>query len=119
MRKKVLIVDDEPEVVDFLERFLQRHGIDVVKATSGAAAIESYNMHHPDCTFLDVTMPDKDGLSVLKEIKRINPLSRVMMITGKEEKEYQERAKKYGAFDYITKPLDLEELDRKVKQYIL
>ena len=119
MKKKVLVVDDEKEIVDFLERFLKRLNIDVVKAISGSEAIDMYNTHSPDCVFLDIKMPDRDGLEVLREIKKINPLSKVVMITGKEEQEYQEKAKKYGAIDYITKPLDLAELNKKIHEHIL
>lgn len=119
MKKKVLVVDDEKEIVDFLERFLQRLNIDVIKATRGKEAIDLYAMHSPDCVFLDIKMPDRDGLEVLREIRKINPLSKVVMITGKEEGEYQEKAKKYGAIDYITKPLDLAELNKKVHDHVL
>ncbi|MDD5194338.1 MAG: response regulator [Candidatus Omnitrophica bacterium] len=118
MKNKVLVVDDEKEIVDFLEHFLQRLNIEVFKAVDGSAAIDLYNLHSPDCTILDITMPGKDGLEVLREIRKTNPQATVIMLTGKEEQEYQEKAKKYGAADYITKPLDLAELNRKIKKYI-
>jgi DNA-binding response OmpR family regulator len=118
MKKKVLIVDDEKEIVEFLERFLKRFTLDVVKATGGNEAIEFYKIHNPDCVFLDIKMPDKDGIAVLKELRAINPALKVIMLTGKEEKEFQEKAKKYGALDYITKPLDLAELSKKIEKYV-
>ena len=119
MKKKILVVDDEKEIVDFLERFLKRFALDVIKATGGNDAIELYKNHAPDCVFLDIKMPDKDGITVLKELRTINPLLKVIMLTGKDEKEFQEKAKKYGAIDYITKPLDLAELSRKIEEYVL
>ncbi|UCC94630.1 MAG: response regulator [Candidatus Omnitrophota bacterium] len=119
MKKKILVVDDEKEIVDFLERFLSRFNISVIKATGGKEAIESYRQNQPDCIFLDIQMPDKDGITVLQELKELNPAIKVIMITGKEEQEFYKKAKKYGAVDYITKPLDLEELRRKVEQYVV
>lgn len=118
-KKKVLIVDDEIEIVDFLSRFLQRLGITAIKANSGEEALRKYNESHPDSIFLDIQMPDKDGLTILKEIKKIDTAVKVIMITGKDDKELQAKAKKYGALDYITKPLDLSELSAKINDYIL
>jgi len=118
-KKKVLIVDDEIEIVDFLSRFLQRLGVTAIKASSGEEALRKYNEAHPDSIFLDIQMPDKDGLTILKEIKKIDTAVKVIMITGKDDKELQAKAKKYGALDYITKPLDLSELSAKINDYIL
>jgi len=117
-KKKVLIVDDEVEIVDFLGRFLQRLGITAIKANSGEEALRKYNELHPDFIFLDIQMPDKDGLTILKEIKKIDESVKVIMITGKDDKDLQAKAKKYGALDYITKPLDLSELSIKIDNYI-
>lgn len=118
-KKKVLVVDDELEIVDFLERFLKRFNITVLRALNGDAAIQEYENNQPDWIFLDIMMPNKDGITVLKEIKKINPQAQVIMITGKEDKAIHDRAKKAGAVDYITKPLDLGELSNKIKEYIL
>lgn len=118
-KKKVLIVDDEVEIVDFLARFLQRLGIAAIKANSGEEALRKYNEEQPDFIFLDIQMPDKDGITILKEIKKIDATVKVIMITGKDDKDLQAKAKKYGALDYITKPLDLSELSIKIDNYIL
>lgn len=118
-KKKVLIVDDEGEIVEFLSRFLQRFNIATIKANNGAQALREYNDKHPDFIFLDIQMPDMDGITILKEIKKIDDRVQVIMITGKDDKELQAKAKKYGAIDYITKPLDLSELSTKIKDYIL
>ncbi len=118
-KKKVLIVDDETEIVDFLSRFLQRFNIIAIKANNGAQALQKYNEERPDFVFLDIQMPDKDGITILKEIKKDNESVKVLMITGKDDKELQSKAKKYGAIDYITKPLDLSELSVKINNYIL
>ena len=119
MKKKVLVVDDEKEIVNFLENFLARFNITTIKATTGDEAIDFCQRCQPDYVFLDIQMPDKDGITVLKELKKLNPAIKVIMITGREEKEFQDKAKKYGAIDYITKPLDLSDLSKKIKEYIL
>ncbi|MDP2922931.1 MAG: response regulator [Candidatus Omnitrophota bacterium] len=118
MKKKVLVVDDDKEIVDFLEHFLGRLKLHVIKAICAKEALERYHRHHPDCVFLDIQMPDKDGLSVLKELKVLSPLLKVIMITAKDDKESQAKARKYGALDYITKPLDLSDLAQKVEKYL-
>lgn len=118
-KKKILIVDDEVEIVDFLARFLQRLGVVAIKASNAQDALKKFNEERPDSVFLDIQMPDKDGITVLKEIKKVDDAVKVIMITGKDDKELQAKAKKYGALDYITKPLDLSELSNKINNCIL
>lgn len=119
MKKAVLVVDDEREIVDFLESFLSRFDITTIKATTGQEALNQYDEYKPEFVFLDIKMPDKDGIEVLKELKERNPAVKVIMITGSEEKEVQSQAKDLGAIDYITKPLDLSDLQKKIKEYII
>ena len=116
---KVLVVDDEKEVVDFLCNFLKRFKLESEKANDGKEAIDVYEKIRPEFTFLDIKMPQMDGLDVLREIKKINQNAKVIMITGREDKESQSKAKKLGALDYVVKPLDLEELHRKIQEHIL
>lgn len=119
MAKRVLLVDDEVEIIDFLENFLKRFKLTSIKATSGEDALALYDKEQVDFVFLDIQLKAMDGISVLKELKRINPEVKVIMITGKSEDDFQEKAKSFGALDYITKPLDLSELKDKVYKYIL
>ena len=116
---KVLIVDDEVEVVEFLCNFLRRSNLETEKAVNGEGAIKKFTETNPDWVLLDIKMPDMDGFEVLKEIKKIKPGVNVMMITGRDDKESQGKAKKLGALDYIVKPLDLEELQSKIQSHIL
>ncbi|MFA5101188.1 MAG: response regulator [Candidatus Omnitrophota bacterium] len=119
MKKKVLIVDDEKEIVEFLKHFLERFNVNAYAVTRGDEAFDEYSRIKPDCVFLDIQLPGKDGLTILKELTKLDPQAQVIMITGKEDKEYQDKAKKYGAQDYITKPLDLSELKEKIEKYII
>ncbi len=116
---KVLVVDDEVAITDFLCNFLKRFKISSEKANNGSSAIEKFRAIKPDWVFLDLKMPDIDGFEVLKEMKKIDPDVKAIMITGSEEKESQSKAKKMGAVDYVIKPLDLEDLHQKIQTYIL
>jgi len=119
LKKSILLVDDEVEIVNFLANFLGRLGINTIKATSGEEALKLYDKDKIDFVFLDIQMQGIDGLTVLRRIKEVNPRARVIMITGKVDIVSQTKAKKGGALDYITKPLDLGELKEKVEKYIL
>ena len=116
---KVLVVDDEAEVADFLCNFLKRFKTTSHKAINGIMALEEYDRMKPDWMFLDIKMPDMDGFEVLSRLKEKDPDAKVIMITGSDDKEEQQKAKDLGAIDFIIKPIDLEELHAKIKTYIL
>ena len=116
---RVLIVDDEVEITDFLCNFLKRFKVPSEKANDGKSAVEMFEKIRPEWVLLDIKMYDMDGFEVLKEIKKIDPNVKVMMITGKEDKESQQKAKRLGVLDYIVKPLDLDELHKKIQTYLL
>lgn len=115
--KKVLVVDDEKDVVNFLEQFLKKFSVEVIKATTGLDAINLYKIHKPQIVFLDINMPDMDGISVLKELHKLDNSLKVFMITAIDEKNFKIKAKRYGAVDYITKPLNLVDFAKKIKKY--
>lgn len=115
---KILVVDDEVEVVNFLCVFLERLGLEANKATSGREALEIFTRNKPDWVFLDIKMPDMDGLEALKKMKEIDPNIKAMMITGRNDEASQSEAQALGASDYLIKPIDLDDLLEKVKKYI-
>lgn len=116
---KVLVVDDEREITDFLCKFLSRFKISSNKANNGIEALKIFDEFKPEWMFLDIKMPDMDGFELLERLKEKNISPKVVMITGRDDKDSQENAKKLGALDYIVKPLDLEELHQKINKYIL
>ncbi|OGS17044.1 MAG: hypothetical protein A2219_02665 [Elusimicrobia bacterium RIFOXYA2_FULL_50_26] len=121
MEKTILVVDDEEEIVSFLERFLQRMNLSSIKATSGREALRLYVEKKVDLVFLDIQLESRDGhdgLSVLRELRKQNSSAQVIMITGRIEQEYQDKARELGAIDYIVKPLDLGDLRQKINKYI-
>lgn len=116
--KKVLIVDDEQEVVEFLGNFLGRKQVKVFIATNAKDALNIFRKNTPDLVLLDIGMPEVDGIQLLKIIKKEKRNTRVIMVTGKNDKASINKANKLGANDYITKPLELANLYSVVSKYI-
>jgi DNA-binding NtrC family response regulator len=114
MSTKVLLVDDEEQFVDVLSQRLQARGFKVDTAFSGDDAIGFVNAHEVDVVILDVLMPGRDGLETLRELKRIRPLTEVIMLTGHATVETAIQGMKLAAFDYLMKPTDTVELVDKI-----
>jgi len=102
-----LVVDDSPHMRILLMRLLQRNGITAVQsAVNGAEGVERYRSSRPDVVFLDAIMPEKDGLTALKEIKGFDPESVVVMTTSLAEREKVLQFKEAGANYYLLKPFE-------------
>lgn len=115
---KVLVVDDEVEVVEFLKMFLTRKGAKVATATNARDALEIFTKESPQIVLLDVRMPGEDGFFVLQKIREASFGTKVIMVTAREDKSSISKAKKFGAEDYLIKPIELEVLDSLISQYI-
>ena len=116
---KILVVDDEVEVGSFLCNFLKRLGLEAQKATSGEEALKMFSLVKPDWVFLDLKMPDIDGLEVLRRMKEVDSKVQALMITGRDDELAENEAHALGARDYLIKPIDLDELRIKINKYIL
>lgn len=116
---KILVVDDDLEIRDFLTRFLEENDYEVFSANDGNAALAVVKEKKPNIILLDIAMPGPSGIKTLQLIKEIDKNAKVIMITGVEEKSIIELATKYGASDYITKPFSLEHLEKDVLPKIL
>ncbi|PYP20832.1 MAG: sigma-54-dependent Fis family transcriptional regulator [Gemmatimonadetes bacterium] len=106
----VLIVDDEQTLARSAKAFLADHGYDAEVATSGEKAMELLENLQPDVVFADVRLPGMSGLDLLKRIREFDPVIPVIMVTAYGSIEGAVEAVKLGAFDYVKKPVDLEEL---------
>ncbi len=115
---KILVVDDEVEVANFLCVFLKRLGLTSEKANSGKEALEIFIKYKPEWVFLDIKIPDMDGLTLLRKMKELDPNIKAIMITGKDDAAAQNEARLLGASDYIIKPMDLEEMRTIIEKYI-
>ena len=105
-----LVVEDGQSQREILRDFLRDEGYDVVEAENGNKAIEAVKNGYFDLVLLDYKMPEKDGITVLEEVKDINAEIDVIMMTAYGSVDTAVRAMKAGAADYITKPIELEEL---------
>lgn len=108
---KILVVDDEIQVVRLLQEFLTSKGHEVDTALNGAETLAKVKEMKPDIVLLDIMMPGMGGIDTLKEIKKIDPNIAVIMITAVIDEELANRAVKLGAFDYITKPINIDYLE--------
>jgi two-component system response regulator PilR (NtrC family) len=115
-KNKILVVDDEKSMREFLEIMLRRDGYDVEAAESGAMALEKIEKRFFDAIICDVKMPEIDGLGVLKKAKETWPDTAVIMITAYASTETAVEAMKQGALDYITKPFKVEEIRIIIKR---
>ena len=113
--QSVLIVDDEPEMRSLLTDILSDKGYRIDTAVDGVAALRVVVATHPDLVLLDVDMPRLRGGEALVAIRAISPNTKVIMISGKADAGEARRALAAGAFDYVTKPFDLNYLDEAVR----
>jgi two-component system response regulator AtoC len=126
-RFTVLIVDDERTLARSMELFLEEQGYEVEVASDGHRALELLEKMHPDAVFLDLRLPKANGLDLLKKIRAYDPAVAVIMMTAHGTIENAVEAMKLGAFDYVTKPVDLDEVkiiveraqeDRRLRQEV-
>lgn len=110
MSDTICLVDDEPGILKTLSELLEDEGYQVTSAKSGMDALDVIRQDPPDLVFLDVWMPDLDGLEVLKRVRRQFPHMMVIVMSGHGSIETAVQATKLGAYDYLEKPLDSEKI---------
>jgi DNA-binding NtrC family response regulator len=114
----ILIVDDEDAQRNILKGYLEKKGYKIFSASSGTAGINVVQNNLIDIVLSDFKMPDKTGLEVLDEVKKINPEISFVILTAYGTIEDAVKAMRLGAFDYISKPVDLDELDLMIERVI-
>ena len=114
MPNKLLIVDDEADICEFGKSFFKKRGMEVITASGGKQALELIASQHPSLVLLDVRMEEMTGLEVLRQLRKTDQTTKVIMVSGVEEEETINEAKALGVIGYIHKPLVLEELERIV-----
>jgi len=115
---KILLVDDEKGFVDVISKRMSKRNIEVVKAYSGKDALQAIRKADFDAVVLDLKMVDMDGIEVLKIFKKIVPDLPIIMLTGHGSEEAARDGIRFGAFDYLTKPCDFEDLILKIQEVI-
>lgn len=124
MKSRLLIVDDEEQFIEALSERLSIRDYEVMTSLTGEEALEKIKNYNFDVVILDVRLPEIEGTEILREIKRLKPLTEVIMLTGHGTVEMAIAGMKLGAFDFLVKPCDTEDLiikidrahDRKAEQ---
>ncbi len=115
-KETMLVVEDEDIMREALSDYFSDEGHRVDTASDGDKALEKYNLEDYNVMIIDLKLPGRDGISVLKEVRAKNPQAKVIIITAYPSVETEEQAKLEGAFDYLQKPFDLDYLDTLIRQ---
>ena len=113
---KLLLVDDEEGYLDVLSKRLAKRKLDVITAENGATAIQAVRRYDFDVAVVDLKMEDMDGIEVMKIFKKMDPSLEVIILTGHGSEQAARDGISLGAFDYLTKPCDLDDLLQKIKE---
>ena len=117
--KKILLVDDAAFMRMMIKDILVKNGYNVCgEAADGDEAVAKFNEHQPDLVIMDITMPNKDGLQALKEIKKDNPGSKIVMCSAMGQETYVVEAIKSGAADFIVKPFQADRIISTVQKVL-
>ena len=114
-KPQVLVIDDEKDICDLIKKVLTQEGWSVLTALDGESGLEIVEEEKPDIVLLDLKMPKMDGVEALRRIRRIDKNIVVIIITGYGTMDTARMAMKLGAFDYITKPFDLNHVLTVIK----
>ena len=112
--KRILVVDDEPRMIDFIRMNLELEGFQVLEAQNGLEALESVRTNLPDVVVLDVMMPQLDGFEALRMLREFSTIP-VIMLTAKGEEDDKVRGLELGADDYVSKPFGPRELSSRIR----
>lgn len=116
--KQILIIDDEASIRKMLKKLLEKNGYAVIDAQDGSQGVKLFKEHEPDLIITDLIMPEKEGLETILEIKKINPDTKIIAMSGGgvvEPEMYLDLAKNFGAQYSFNKPIDNEALLAAVK----
>ena len=116
LRANILLVDDEERFVEILAQRLQARGLNVDVATTGEKAIALTKVKDFDAVLLDLSMPGMDGIEVLKEMKKTNPVLQIIILTGQGSIQATVEVMKEGAMDFMEKPVDINKLLEKITE---
>lgn len=117
MSRTILLVDDEVQVLEFMEPFLVKEGFDIITARSGNEALLAVKSKHPSLVILDWMMPGMSGIEVCRELRRISRVG-IIMVTAKSDETDKIIGLEVGADDYLTKPFSLRELSARIRSVL-
>lgn len=115
---KILVIDDDRSICETLELYLTEEGYEVVTAATGTEGLNKFVETSPDVVILDIRLPDVDGFTVLEDLREDDENVKVIMITAHHDMDSTINAMKSGAFDYIHKPVNVDELDMAIRKAV-
>jgi CheY-like chemotaxis protein len=118
----ILVIDDDPAMRDMIQRILVSANFDVVEAANGVAGLSLFRQHKPALVITDILMPDMDGIEALREMRRLDPQTRVIAISGGGRTKYKnflEIAQEFGAGEVLAKPFRREQLLAAVSRMLV
>jgi len=118
--KKILVVDDDLEIVALLKKRLETQGFSVITAFDGEEGIKKVYGEKPDLILLDIVMPNKDGFTMFNQLKNDDSTRRtpIILLTAKGETSFLLEAQRFGAMEYFIKPCDWDSLLKCIKKYL-
>src|SRR5436305_12900813 len=118
IKRRILAIDDEPAMTEWLKVLLEHHGYEVRTALIGTRGEELFKTWKPDAVITDMLLPDIDGIELVRKFKQLDPEAEVIVITGQGNIPRSVEAVKAGAFDLLEKPVDTERLQDKLEKAI-
>lgn len=115
MGKKILLIDDDADLLETYEESLRLSGYDVITSTNPEHGLELYSEFLPCMVFLDIKMPEMSGYDLFSKIKDLDPRAKVVFITGHEDVEQSLIARKKGILDILKKPMIVQEMTNAIK----
>lgn len=115
---KILVIDDELGIRNLLDTLLRRKGYDVILADSGRKGLDLFRREHPDVVVLDLKMPEMDGLTVLRQIRSLEPGKPVIILTGYGTGEAEQQVRALGVTEYVEKEFSMHLLGDSLKRLL-
>ena len=115
---RIMVVDDAQFMRMRVSKLLIEHGYEVIEATDGEMAVQTYRSVNPDAVLMDITMPHKDGLTALTEIRHFDPQAKVIMLTALGQQPLVLQALQIGAKDFLVKPYDPERILKTLQKVL-
>lgn len=115
---KILVIDDEQGIRNLLDTLLSRKGYEVVLASNGQKGLELFRRERPDVVVLDLKMPEMNGLTVLQQVRQLNPVQPVVILTGAGTAEAEQQVQALGVTEFVEKEFSMHRLGDSLKRLL-
>ena len=115
---KILVIDDEQGIRNLLDTLLSRKGYEVVLASNGQKGLELFRRERPDVVVLDLNMPEMNGLTVLQQVRQLNPAQPVVILTGAGTAEAEQQVRALGVTEFVEKEFSMHRLGDSLKRLL-